>query len=470
MAVIFISGKSKQSRQELAERLAERLGCECLGREDLLADAAREGIAVERLQAAITKSPAVSERLARHRDLYRAFAIGMLCERASGGNLVYHGRAGHLLLQGIPHILKVRLVVDRETRVEEAMEELRIDRGKAVRRVERVDEDIRKWVAHFHGTDIRDEAQYNIVVNLADMTLSNACETIIHMAELPGFALDETSIKALANRRLEMSARMRLASDRRTANAGLEARAEDGVITVTYPPSRLEVAESIPKALEGLKGCKEVTYTMAAANILWIQERFDPESPAFRQIGEIARRWDAAIELARFTTASEDADDGGVSATTEALVAAGRSGGSWVVRGDSGALLSAVRGDVNYGLIAVGECFLSKPPEARSRMMRELAGHLTDRVSVPVVTTDELRKKYLVGPKQLLKMLLCSVAVSILYFLTFYYQDPILSFLGASEPLDLRIMRVVGVTLFVPLIAYLYSTVTSLFLKLLKFE
>lgn len=471
MALIFISSESESARERLAERLAQQLGCECLCREDLVREAMEEGIPVGKLEAAIMKSPAVSERLVRQKELFMSFVTCVLCNRAGKGNLIYHGRAAHLLLQGIPHILRVRLVVDHETRVEEAMEQLGLEREKASEQVKSVDENTRRWVRHFYGADLYDTAHYDLVVNLTNMSVPNACEMLRHMAELPDFEFDAATRAALANRSLETRARMRLASDRRTADAGLRARAENGVVTVTYMPRQRRVAEMIPKALEGLEGCNELMCTMADANILWIQEKFDPESEAFRQLNEIARRWDAAIELARFSAVDEPAgDDGGVAATIAALISAGRSGGAWTIKGDSGALLSAVRGDVNYGLIAAGDCFLSKPAKTRTRMLRELAGHLAERVDAPVVTTDELQQKYLVGPKQLLKMLVCMVATAVLYFLVFYFQETILSFLGASGRLELKLMRVTALLLFIPLIAYLYSTVTSLFLKILKFE
>ncbi len=516
MAVIFISSDSVSARETLAERLATMLGSERLCREDIVREAEREGIPVAKLESAVTKSAIVSERLARQRELFLVFATHALCSRAVAGNLIYDGRTGHLLLQGIPHILKARLVVDRETRIEEAMERSGLDREKASEHIRSADEGVRKWARHFYDADIDDTAHYDVIINLAGISISNACETLRRMAEQPDFRLDAVSIEMLKNRCLEMNVRRRLATDSRTARADLRARAEDGLVTVTYQPSQRQVVEMIPKALEGLEGCKELTCTMADDNILWVQERFDPESDAFHQLNNIAQRWGAAIELARFTAvrgeegASEEAharvvphpdeprrihsgremtstgniensqdaaqhaasveDDGGLAATIQALVETGRFGGAWTIEGSTGAIVSAIRRDVNYGLIAIGDCFLSKPPETRVRMLRELGGHLTERAGVPVVTTDELRKKYLVGPRQLLKMALCAFATAVLYFLVFHFQEPILSFLGASGQTKLKLMRVGAILLFVPLIAHLYSTVTSVLLKLLRFE
>jgi cytidylate kinase len=478
MAIILISSESEMARARVAERLAERLGCECLCHEDFVREAMAEGIPVDKVEAAIIKSPAVSERLARQKEHYLSFITCLLCRRSEAENLVYHGRAGIFLLQGIPHILRIRLVVDKETRVEEAMDELGLAREKAERHVTENDENFRKWARHFYRSDIDDMTHYDLIVNLTSMGVDEACEMLYGMAGMPHFALDEGSRQGLESRSLEMRARMNLVSDDRTAHAGFKARAEKGIVTVTYQPSQRHLAEMIPKILEGLKGCTELVCTMAESNILWVQESFDPDSEVFHQIIEIARRWDAAIELVRFVAVTDpprppddlDDDEKAMAQTIEALVGEGRYGGARTIRGDSGELAAAIRGDVKYGLIAIGECFSSRPDEVRTRLLRELAGHITERVDAPVVTTDELQQKYLVGPRQIIKASVCAIATAIIYFLVFHFQQPVLSFLSAPGPVALKVVRVAAVVSLVPLIAYLYSAVTSLFLKILRFE
>ena len=103
-------------------------------------------------------------------------------------------------------------------------------------------------------------------------------------------------------------------------------------------------------------------------------------------------------------------------------------------------------------------------------MTRELGGYLGERLGVPIVMADELQKKYLVGARQLLKMFLYAAAVALIYFGVFHFEEPLISFLGATENTQQRIVRMAAIFLSVPAIAYLYGTVTSLFLKLLKFE
>jgi cytidylate kinase len=519
MPLIFVSSESKSARKTLAEDLARKLGYICLCREDLINEATTAGIPVGKLEVAIIKSPAMSEKLARQKERYLAFITSDLCERALKQNFVYHGRAGHMLLQGISHVLKVRLVVDRETRIAQAMEGLKLTREKAREYVQNIDEDIDRWGRYFYGVDRNEPGPYDVVINLENVSLPNVSAMLCSMAELPDFRPTPASLKTLESRSLEARARKRLAMNPRTENADLKVRAESGVVTITYMPSQPWVAGIIPEVLEGLEGCGELMCTMASTNILWVQEKFDPHSESFHQLNQIASRWDAAIELVRFTVPSGlddmfggshvsskaaegdlasvaayrpvhtsqqgeynggieddmevktvDDEEGGVSETIHELVNIGRSGGAHAISGNFHTLRSVIRKDVNYSLIVLGNLFLSKSHETRLRLVRELGGYLAERVGVPVITADELQKKYLVGKKQWAKMVLYSAVVALAYFLVFHYQELIMSYLGTTGQLPQRIFRVTAIVLFVPLIAYLYSTVTSLFLKLLKFE
>jgi cytidylate kinase len=516
MPLIFISSESKRWRRQLAEDLAKKLGYECFCREDLVESATAAGIPVGKLEMAMVKSPAMSERLARQKERYLAFITSHLCERARSHNFVYHGRAGHLLLPGIAHVMKARLVVDQESRILEAMQDLKLSSEKAREYVKNVDEDIERWVRYFYGVRRDEPGQYDIVINLENMSLPNASSLLCYMADLPDFRPTPASLKAMENRSLEARARAKLALDARTMSADLKVRAADGVATITHMPRQPNIAEIIPQVLEGLEGCKEVMCTMASTNILWVQENFNPKGEAFGQLNQLAKRWDAAIELIRFSVppemenmlkgspapaeqagaangipvsggdawnraenggieddeeASANDDQGGVSATIEELINEGRSGGAHTIEGNFHDLLSAIRRDVSYSLIVLGDLFSSKSHETQTRMRRELSGYLNDRLSIPVITTDELQKKYLLGMKQYVKVLGYSAVVAALYLLVFHFQDPILSFLGGAEkPLLTKVVRSAIIFLFVPAVAYLYGTVASIVLKALKFE
>lgn len=433
MPIIFICGVPFGGGERLAANLARRLGYSYLSREDVVAKANECGIPVGKLEVAMIKRRAVQERMAKLRDRYLAVATAAICEKAALGGLVYYGRAGHYLLPGVSHVLRIRLLPEHAGRVETVEERIRIPREKAEAFLKNVDDDIRSWVRFVHGADMDDPARYDFVVNLENISMDNVATALCAIAELPDFRPTPASLRAMEDRLLQAEARIRLALDAQTGEGDFTVRASSGIVTVTYVPRQARLAARIPALLQDLPGCRAIRCTMASANILWVQEEFDSGSETFRQVSEIARRWGAAVELLRFRCEREEADrdtpqpaalaspavkpsvgsaeddlpegrsplsDKPFRDALDALVRAGRSGGGQTIRGTRRDLLSAIPPTIRYSLVAVGSLFLQRPARDRARLTRELSDLLAGRLKAPIVSTQELGEPLRLGPKR----------------------------------------------------------------------
>jgi cytidylate kinase len=506
MTIIMISSPPHSGSEQLAAGLAFKTGWPSSSRKELVDQARTRGIKVGRLELSMIKSPAMHEKLGREKELYLAFVNARLCEKAPQGNLIYDGRVGHLLLPGVTHRLRVGLVVPREVRVKNAMQALNLTHDKAAAYLDQLDEDIDKWVRYVHRQDLRELGQYDFVINLLNMSMENASEILYSMTALPGFQPTKASQKLMDDHYLTARAKLRLAFDERTGKVELGVKADSGVVTVTYMPQQEDVAKAIPKVVQDLEQCREVRCTMADTNILWIQEAFDPDSENFKQINRLARRWGAAVELLRLAPAEaaaddfstrhrvsdvqsaeeprgkvynggvEDdaqappADDGGLIRTQEELVARGRSGGGYTVYGSHDEILETVKSNGKSALVVIGDIFLSKGPEAQKRQTRELALAIRERLKTPVITDDELQTRFIFGKRQAFKLLAFAVLVACTYTLVFSTQRPILDFMGGDIHEKYKWLTSVGVFLLVPFVAYTYSRVTGLVLKMIGID
>lgn len=505
MQVICISRGTFSGGKELAEKLAEKLGYQCLSREELIDAATKEGIQVGKLEVAMMKPWTFNERLAIEREHYLAFTTAYLCDRAIEGRLVYHGRTGHLLLPGISHVMRVRVIADKEYRVKAAMQRLGITREKAQKYIEDVEEDIRRWVQSMYGVSWEDASHYDVIVNLEQMNTDNAASALVAMAQLPDFQMTPASKQAMEDLRLASKARVLLARDERTASASFKVRASKGILTVTYLPHDNKIAEFIPIILSRLEGVHEIRTTMATTNILWVQEKFDTQSEAFKNVVEIASKWNAAVELialssengenlekapetvgASATGASgkkgynggieddapveEVCDEGGVKKTLEELAKVGRAGGGRTVCGAPENILSSIERNTPYSLVVVGAVGMSKGEAVRKRITRELAALLGEKIKAPVVSVEELKKQYLFTWRDAVRMALFSLLVALIFVVVFKYQEPILSFLSGGEDWKSKSLAALAVFCFAPLVAYLYGSVTKMFLKLIRME
>ncbi|MCG6954360.1 MAG: cytidylate kinase-like family protein [Gemmatimonadetes bacterium] len=502
MQIVCISRGSLSRGKELAEALASRLGYQVLSREDLIEAAIAEGIHVGKLETSMMKPRAFTERLARERDHYLAFSTAYLCDQLQKGPLVYHGRTGHLLLRSVGHVLRVRVVADEEYRIRATMQQLGIDRDKAVRYLTEVEEDRRAWVRSMYGVSWEDASQYDVVVNVERMNVDNAASALVGMAQLPDFQVTPASQRAMDDLLLSATARLRLARDPRTNRFAFSVTAHEGIVNVTYLPHDMEVSEEVPRVLEGLPGMEQLQATMAATTILWVQEAFDATSETFRELTEIARKWNAAVELVRYVPSAEVGqgpetgtlpspartaaiagieedvdeevvDDGGLKATLDGLAGLGRSGGGRFVRGERSSLVGACCTTVPHSLVVLGNLFLGKEPGTKLRLTRELQDSLGSRMRVPVVTAEELRSHYLFGPRDAFRLLGFLAVVAVVYAVVLTHEDAVLRFLAGDWAGPGRLtMYVVAAAVFVfaPVVAYLYGTVARSLMKLLKME
>ena len=299
MHTVFVSRGSYRRGRELAERLAERLGCLCLSREELIDEATRHGIPVGKLEEAVVKRQPLTEQMSLLAARYRAYVTTILASAALDGDLVYHGRAGHLALGGVPHILRIRAVTDAEDRYEGVIERLRLSRPKAITYVDDVDEDVRRWIRTLYDEDVNDPALYNVTVNCSKVEVSNVATALVSLVELPEFQSSPASIRRLRDIVLAARCRLALADDPRTRDLNANVRADNGSVAVTYPPRQAKLAQVIPAVIERVEGVVELRGTVAASTILWIQERFDPDSETLRHVADVATRWDAAVDLIR---------------------------------------------------------------------------------------------------------------------------------------------------------------------------
>ena len=321
--------------------------------------------------------------------------------------------------------------------------------------LESLDGDVAHWIKFIHHVDGLAPEHFDAFFNLETMGLANAATLLDRMKDLDEFQPTKASERLLKDIHLTAQAKLRLAMDQRTALADLQVHADKGSLTVTYPPSQEQIREHIPGVLENLEGCRQIRCTMAETNILWVQERFEPESENFGQINRLAQRWGAAVEMMRLIppdepSAAETAradnnfarpicripadggvedddpenpiDDGGLNRTEEALVELGRSGGRQAVCGGYERILETARGDGRYALVVIGNMFLSKGHSTRTRCTRELAMSIRDRLKAPVITEDELKAKFMFGPRQAVTLTGFLAIVLAVYALVFTHQ------------------------------------------------
>ena len=178
MAIITISRGSYSKGKEVAEKVASRLGYKCISREVLLDASENFHIPEMKLVRAIHDAPSILDQFSHSQQAFIAYIRCELVQYVKKDNVVYHGLAGHLLLKGIPNVLKVRVIADLADRVRAEMKREKISEEAARSLLLKDDEERRKWTYALYGADPWDSSLYDLVVHVHKLTIEDAVEII----------------------------------------------------------------------------------------------------------------------------------------------------------------------------------------------------------------------------------------------------------------------------------------------------
>ena len=206
MSIVTIARGSYSHGREVAERLAGRLGYECVSREVIIEAARQFNLPETLLLHGVTDAPSILERFTYGKEKYVACARAALLAHVRKGNVVYHGLAGHFFLRDVPTVMTVRIVADMQDRIAEAVRREDIGPEQARRRITDGDEQRRKWSLQIYGVDTWSSDNYDMTLNVDTMTIDDAVDLIFDNAQRPCFQTTPESQRMLDN--LTLAARV----------------------------------------------------------------------------------------------------------------------------------------------------------------------------------------------------------------------------------------------------------------------
>lgn len=278
MPIITIARGTLWGGQTVAQTVARSLGAPCLGREALTGEALNLTWAAPEGGAGgedALEARGLWDRVAAERTTYIAALQAALAGHAAAGDLVYHGLAGHILLGGVPSILRVRIIAPLEMRIAVVVEKEAISRQDAEQYIERVDGEWTRWTRFIFGVDWHDPSLYDLVINLENLTVEGACDCILEASRRPEFAVTEEVRQLL--RDLALASRVKLALALTPASRGLEfqVKAHKGVVSFEGVREREapseggngEVERMLATILSSVQGVREVQFQAAGREV-----------------------------------------------------------------------------------------------------------------------------------------------------------------------------------------------------------
>ena len=265
MAVITISRGSYQKGKEVAEKVARKLGYQCISRDILLEASDEFNIPEIKLVRALHDAPTVLDRFRHGKERYVSYLRSALLQHAKNDNIVYHGLAGHYFLREISNVLKVRIIADMDDRVQDEVKRENITTEKARYILTKDDEERRRWGLQVYGTDTWDSRLYDMVLKIKRLTVDDAVEIILNTVAKPAFQTTPESRKKIT----DLALATRVQANLVVVTPKIFVSASDGTIYIRHledtPTFTREIAAEIKSRAEKIEGVREVLLDSTAA-------------------------------------------------------------------------------------------------------------------------------------------------------------------------------------------------------------
>lgn len=259
MAIVTVSHEMGSGGAEIGAALAERLGYRYVD-QDMITQAAHQyGVGEEKLTQLDETKPSLFERFDVETRQYITVLQSALLDVAELENVVLMGRGGQVLLRGITHVLRIRVMAPFDMRVKRVMKKMAgrmgesVDVRTAAEMVRRNDHEKFGRMRYLYDVDWGDPALYDAVINTDKLSIEAGVDLIIGLLHRPELAATEASRQAVRDRALASRVRTALAAHPETRKYRINVEAIRGVIQLEGTAAldkAAEVARSVPNVVD----------------------------------------------------------------------------------------------------------------------------------------------------------------------------------------------------------------------------
>ncbi len=199
MSIITLSRGPYSKGNEVAERVAARLGYRCLSGEVLAEASKKYQVPQNKLVQAVHDAPSLWGRVTSLQQRYIACVAAEILAQFQTDKVVYHGLAGHFFAAGIPHALKVRIVADMKDRIYLAKQRGNLS-GDQAKHLLKADDRMRKaWANRYYQVDSSDPGLYDLAIHIGRLSVDDAVDLICQTVDKPQFQTTPMSQQAVEN-------------------------------------------------------------------------------------------------------------------------------------------------------------------------------------------------------------------------------------------------------------------------------
>ncbi len=257
MALLLISRGSFSGGQLIGQCLSKTAGMRCLTREDLIAVVNEHGELANQVITSMARAAQDYSRLSALRRPYKILMQRALLEYVRQGDVAYFGYSGHLLLSGISHAARVRILAPLQLRIQLLIRRERVTEQQARERIREVDEERSRWARFMYGKNLKDPELFDLCINLERISFPTACNLLLNLVQQSDFKPTPESLAAVEASYLSTCVLVALLDNPKTFDLEVGANAKGGCISLEGPyleeadrSTVLGIARSVPGVVD----------------------------------------------------------------------------------------------------------------------------------------------------------------------------------------------------------------------------
>ncbi|MBF0541345.1 MAG: cytidylate kinase-like family protein [Nitrospirae bacterium] len=210
MSIITLTAATYCESDEIISSAAKELNYELVGNEIIDIAAKEFNIPKDKILKAIYKAPASASRVHPDKDKYITSLQLSLIQLFLKDNIAYYGPGGFVLVQGISHVFKVRIIANLENRINTMMKKDGISSKAAEKSIIKSDNELSKWSEFIFKADISDPNFYDLVINLDQIGAPQAIDIIVNAIKSKRFQPMTYSVNCLKDAQLALTLKSKL--------------------------------------------------------------------------------------------------------------------------------------------------------------------------------------------------------------------------------------------------------------------
>lgn len=233
MTVIALTQGMGSLAQDIAEKLAQDLGLQCIEHELAARVADKMHLSKSLINRLRSGKAGLLEGLRADKHAMAVYTAAEVLDAAAGGNVVIRGWGATQLLRTVQHVPCIRVMRPLDLRVEWLMAQLDTDdRDLARSEILRSDQSNASRMNDQFGVQWGDPVLFDMVLNTERLSVDTCVEQIKNLLKRPEFAQTTESSQRLKGLALSAHVRAALSTHRDTDAIDISIESADGRVTL----------------------------------------------------------------------------------------------------------------------------------------------------------------------------------------------------------------------------------------------